>query len=363
MKRILLAVLLSSAPAFAGIQFDFRADYLNNAKYTDGTNADVNGQSYFSVNRARTRFYGNFNETISYNARLDFLKPSDSTGTGDGANTLVNYAEIANKFSDMMTLKVGKLSDSGISAWEGVTSPGDTYFTSMTYFYPYLVGAQLDTKLDDNTFSLYAVNGAEATKNDNTQARSGLGLTYKGFFMEKSLNFIASYHALPTTSAIAQTNTYGAFGVQYKAGDLYIDANYLMSTFGKQSVNGTDDAKKNSVVATVKYALGAWVPNLKLEQSTVDSLAATSYETNNAATATASKVYGVTLPSAAYKNTVMQYAAGVEYKPKSDENFRYHLEYINKATKFDSTIAAATNSTVTESKIIAGVRIVADVLK
>ncbi len=378
LKALLVLSTFIGGQVFAGAIFDFRSDILSNSKYSDANNNDVRAQSYFVISRARFRMSGNFNETLSYDARMNLLNATDTKGD-DGASKFLNFAQLSQKIDDANVLTFGKLADLGIGGWEGQTSTGDMYMTSMSFYQPYLVGGRFDAKMDSHSLTVYLVNGGEAGSSSNpiasdkTQTRVGTGVTYKGGFAEKTINLIASLHSLPTPAAASapyqdQNNNYAAVGLQYKTDVLNASLDLVGNTYTGQGTLANTDATKNSAVLTAKYIVGNWIPTLKLDSSTIKNVAGVAngyYESDNAATSSSSptKLYGVTLPNTtAYTNTVTQVALGTEYKPKMDENFRYHLMLVSKATTFDSSIATANNK-VSEVKVIAGVRILADILK
>ncbi|HPI41285.1 MAG TPA: hypothetical protein PLJ21_10815 [Pseudobdellovibrionaceae bacterium] len=331
-----LVVFLSGVLAHAGVHLDFRGDYKSDAAYKNSSNTEVSSQQKMTLSRLRLIYSGQFNEKVSFFSRFNFQQGfiNDPTNTyQDGVTKAIDAAEVTQKMGENINLTFGKMASSMMSAWEGQTSPGDFYFASSLYYFPNLTGAKLEYKFDEPHAVYLLVTDYDQNPTDATQNRNALGLAYKGFFLDKALGFILSYHALPTTTSSGdQTNSYLAAGLMYKIENIYVDLNYLSRTQPRLGF-GSSDYVVGSFVGTLKYFWNEWTPMMKLESTNFskDSI-------------------GIT-------NNVLTYNLGVEYKPVANENLRYHLQYVSKTTSNDST-NPSTNPTVTQNTLYAGIRLV-----
>lgn len=352
MKRILAtaAIVAMSATAFAGGELDLRAGYKGQSQNTV-TSSNQTGNGGVAFDRARLGFTAKTNDAVSGKAQLDL------TTAHTGAATIIKYAEVTHKWTDMFSLTLGRLDDTGMSGFEGMRSLGDMYFSSSAFMKNYYGGGRLSFKISDsNELKVYLFN--ENFNASNTGTALGYGLQYVG--SAGDLGYVVSYHIAPmtiTNQPTAATN-YLNLGVNYKMGDWLMSLDYDMNTYGKQGVVSSNDATKNSIVAMVDYNMGNWVPQLKFESSTMTDVSTTAQGANNETANT-----GLCSNTAACSVTVSQYSLGTEYKPAPADKFRYHLEYVGSTVSGSGTGATATNKTITSTTVYAGFRWQADFLK
>lgn len=364
MKRttlLIAALTLISGASFGAINLELRGDYNSVGAYKNSSDTDVSAQSYFDFKRGKLKFTGNVNDNVSYKLRFGVDKlPGDAvSSTANGKMVvLMDYAEITHKIADMFSLTVGQLADSNLSAWEGQTSAADYYFhtsngASTAYYYPNLVGMKFDIDLGGHNVYVYAADPSySGSYSYRTNAQMGYGLAYKGWLMDKSLGLIANYFTTPgykmsgstITGSDSETATnYMAVGAQYKMDALLAELDYLSKTELKAA--GNDSKVTSSILAKVKYQFGNWSPFLHYDMGKI---------VKSSVTVNSATVYGDT--------AINQFALGVEFKPQTDSDFRYHLAYASKTTTYPTEFAY-TKSSVAESKIMFGVKMAADIVK
>jgi predicted porin len=117
---------------------------------------------------------------------------------------------------------------------------------------------------------------------------------------------------------------------------LTIDLEYLANS-DKAVTTTTAEAKTNSTIIEARYNINGWVPNLKYEMS----------ENKSAAGNTAQD----------FKREA--YAVGVEYVPKADEAFRYHVAYSSAKDKDFGTGSGDS----TKNMIVVGFKYTGDMAK
>lgn len=384
MKSILLVALaLTTAQANAGsINLDMRSDLLsqtyNDAALVGGTGTGVSNYR-FNIQTGRLVYKGSLNEKTSFAARIRFAaKDQTAMDKRDNTNTTLDWANVAYNFSDMIKFTMGKMG-SEIGGFEGGTAGPDVYFASEAYggggylgttqlTNPanglklngftnalYFTGAKLSFMFDAaNTLSVMAgdldgkVGRSAAATSDvpATQNKSMFGLAYNGSFMDKTLAVIASYHT--ETLAPDTTATFSALGLGYTIGPVLIQADYLMNT--SSIVTGTTPNTLNpkdvltSAVVKVVYAID---PTLSAQLKVVSSTEMFD----------ASALTGVSAVSAT--NKYMDYGAAIEWKPKAEDAFRYHVAYNSRNETLDLSGA----DTRQLNEVIVGMRVNADFLK
>jgi hypothetical protein len=356
-------VLLFSLSASASLNFDFRLDY-RGVSYND--DAATKSFSSFNAKTARLDYQGKLSDEISFRTRVALNKDgTNASGTNDaGLQKAVEYAYATHKLTDSLSLTAGRYA-SDIGAWEGITPGADLYMVSAGFSgsgatsttmgastatkvsasnsYLYITGAKLAYKMESQDVSLMAanpVNAVSATGTDNAQSRLMTGVVYKGGFLEKSLNLVASYHTVgtPTTASGKDDNlSFVGLGITYLFSENMVGIDNLMNTY-KRTV-GTNTRSENSSTMNVTYAykgLETITPMLKYSQTT---------ETPDSATS-------------ANKIVVTGTSAVMEYKPAKDQIYRYHVAYSMLSDKTDGATL-----TPAQTEILAGMRINADFLK
>lgn len=347
MKKLLLTTMAVSAmttSAFAGsLNLDARVDY-NSTTYND--EAGVPNFSKFYFKTGRLDYGGKFNDELSFRVRWAYTKdqvPSlrDSTPKG------VELAYLTHKMSDMFSLSFGKY-NTEFGGFEGATSGADLYLTSEFYTHKgadskalsgtnlgtndllYMTGAKAAFNFEGQNVYLMAANAEkDVTDGTNFNQNYGLmGLVYKGAFMEKALQFIASYHMLKASED--DKNNFYAVGVKWDSNPIMASVDYLISeheTTGKDTLT--------SIVGKLAYTgFENWVPRLEL----------TSSEEKREIGATET-------------NKFMGYGAVVEYVPKKEDTFRYHIAYNMIKEEPDA------GDNIEKTEIVVGTRLLADFLK
>ena len=237
-------------------------------------------------------------------------------------------------------------------------------FRSDVYAYPagfldtlsntviYVTGAGLKYMTGLGSFSLIAsdpgassTDSGAATGNSNN-GRTALSGRWFGKFMDGALQPTLSYMTEGRQNQSSSTknlvNTYTSGGIRFTKPVFDIDADYLMNSFADKTTAGQSDVT-NSMFILGRYKM----VDLGLK-------AFATYENSTRKTETSATVEKKVDTSAI--------TLGVEYYPKKDDDFRYHLAYTNQTIKTDlGTGAAATNQAM--QQIIAGVRFKSDLLK
>jgi hypothetical protein len=359
-----LPIILFSISASASLNFDFRMDY-RTVNYND--DAASKNFSTFNVKTGRLDYQGVLSDDISFRTRIALNKDgANASGSHEsGLQKAVEYAYVTHKLNDSLALTLGRYA-SDIGAFEGMTPGGDLYLVSAGFSgsgptsttlgastatkvsasntYLYITGAKLTYKLESQTISLMAanpVNVITGAGTDTAQSRLMTGAVYKGGFLDKNLNFVASYHSVgtPTTSTPGKDDNLNliGIGVTYLFADNMLGFDSLMNTYKRNVGVDTRSEKSNSMIATYAYKGHETItPMLKYTQTT---------ETPDSATST-------------NKTVVTGTSAVVEYKPAKDQIYRYHVAYSIMSDKTDGA-----TGTPAQTEILAGMRINADFLK
>lgn len=360
MKKMILslfaAVAMTTTAQAGSISADLRADY-DSTSYNDDSGKP--GVSKFNIQTGRVDFKGNLNEEVSYRLRLRFNKDR-AVSQRDSVGADTDFAYISNKVSDGLTLTLGKFA-SGIGGFEGGTSGADIYLASAAYagpktLYPgvgsivglsnllYYTGAQLAYAINDsNKIELHAAN-TEATVGTDyktgasvgdviPQNKTLTGLVYRGSFADKTFNLLATYH-METAGDKDNKISLAAIGFEYLMNGMTAQLDLLANNYDVAGATITKNSM-NSTVLTVKYKTDQWTPILKVAM-TDEKLGA----------------------AVDVKNKYTDYGVAVEYAPKADQMFRYHIAYNARSVKPDSG-----NKNPASTQILVGTRILADFLK
>ncbi|WP_413288973.1 porin [Bdellovibrio sp. HCB337] len=363
----LLSVLAMSATAQAAntLDYDFRGDWTSldyNDAATETTSAEDNTR--FFLRTGRLQYKGNLNERFSYVGRLAFNKPAVDTGTSnskrDALNAAVEYAYVTDKMSDMFSLTLGKFYTE-IGGIEGNTSGADLYSVSPNYSHVgalpaalpgsnlgvnesgpknilYAAGAK-GTLTFAETQNIYLVvtNNVVADPVDSNAAfnqnRGMMGLAWKGFFMEKALMGLLSYHEASPQSATGHKDnkhTFMSAGIKYDS--TWVGSLEYNTTDYKDGASGDKDTMYSAILK-LGYKMEQWTPRLEFIMSEVKEGIASEDATK-----------------------IATYGAILEYKPTA-ENVRYHLAVAS------TTQQPETGDDLTRMDITAGVRLFGDFLK
>lgn len=336
-----LAITAMTSAAHAGsLNLDMRADY-NSTTYKDSATAD---SSKFYFKTGRLDYSGKAMDNLSFRARIAFNK---STTSGiDSSHAAVELAYLTHKMSDNFSLTAGKF-NTEFGGFEGATSGADLYMTSPFYTPTgnattllgtkdllYMTGAKATLTFGGNQIHLMATNetdtkaGPVATQNSNMY-----GVTWKGAFMEKALNFTLSHHMM-AGPVKDDKHAYSAAGVMWNSAPVAVSVDYLMGEFKTDSTGFKDSL--TSIVAKLAYTdLEGITPRIEFASSE-------------------EKIGGATDKTNKYTTI----GAVVEYKPYNDVNFRYHLAYNNTKSALDGVAKDAI-----KDEVVVGARIMADFLK
>jgi hypothetical protein len=369
-SMMILAAALCSSTVFAGtLNFDFRGDYRSLGYNTDAATPSFNG---FNIKTGRLDYQGKYNEDVSFRLRFGLNKDGTNASNTNDANLqkTVEYAYFGHKLADNLTLSVGRF-NSDIGGFEGITAGSDLYMVSAGYAgsalpyssaavtaptsiggttaqnatsatkmtatgtYLYITGARLVYKMDNQEVALMAANPVVY---DSAQSRLMEGVVYKGAFMDKSLNLIASYHTSGVGVSGKDDNlTFMALGATYLFANNMVGIDMLSN--GYKHTVATSTATETSSTMNVTYAykgMDTVTPMLKYS-STI--------ETPDSATS-------------ANKTTVTGMSAVVECKPTKDNNFRYFVAYSSMSNKVDTA-----TTTPSSTELLVGMRVNADLLK
>lgn len=344
MKKILLSIATTAmaTSAYAGsLNLDARMDY-NATTYNSEATASDFTKFYFKT--GRLDYAGKLNEETSFRVRWAFTK-SQVPQLRDSLPAGIEYAYINQKFSDDFSVTFGKMA-SEIGGFEGLTSGADLYLLSEAYTRKdgnsdsignlfgttdllYLTGAKAAYNFAGQSISLAAYD-AEVDTLDAAdkleQNYSIYGLVYRGAFMEKALQFIASYHESKFSDD--DKNAYYAVGVKWDATPITASLDYVVS----QQKTAADDDQIASIIGKLAYTgMENWTPRLEITSS--ESEVAT------------------------VKDKFIGYGLVAEYAPKKEETFRYHIA-VNQITETPDA-----GDDITRTEVLVGTRLLADFLK
>lgn len=375
MKKFLIATMATTAmtaAAHAGsISYDFRgdfqsADYNSAAENVSGTkNADFS-RFYFKI--GRLDFKGNLNEDTSYRVRWTFYGNQPTTGTRDNIYSNVQLAYLTQKLGAGFNLSLGKVA-SDIGGFEGMASGADLYLTSESYTHAfgmdklgsktygtgdgnilYMTGLKAEYNFADQVFEAMVLNPPqdETVGGKFQQNIYWYGIAWKGSFVDKALSTIVSYHEGNSVNSGTSTTTpplspfnytsndktkmYTA-GIKWDALPFMASLEYNGQTSDYKTTGSFTDKIDSFILKAAYTGWDNWTPRLEFTstQEKVDSANAT--------------------------NKFTGYGAVVEYKPRKDDIFRYHLAYQNIKE------APETGSDRIRQEIVLGARMMGDFLK
>ncbi len=344
MKKFFLSVATTAmaSSALAGsLSLDARVDYNSTTYNSEATASDY---SKFYMKTGRLDYLGKLNDETSFRVRWSFTKDPNPQKR-DSLPQGIEYAYINHKMSENFSLTFGKMA-SEIGGFEGLTSGADLYLLSEAYTRTdgnsdrigtmfgttdvlYMTGVKAAYSFEGQSFSVAGFN-PEADDTDAAakldQNYSMFGAVYRGAFMEKALQVIASFHE--AKSSDDNKNDYYAVGVKWDAAPITASLDYVVT----QQKTAADDNHIASIVGKLAYTgMENWIPRLEI-------------------TSSQSEVASV-------KNTYMGYGIVAEYVPKKEETFRYHIA----ANQIKESPDAGDDLERTE--IIVGTRLLADFLK
>lgn len=361
MKKLLAVSLLAASTANAGVYYDLRFDHTGST-YNEDHGGKSSGK--FTAQTARFGFKGKFSDELSYSARIAINKDPSTKAVNDNLSQNIELANVTHKMSDMISLTLGKMS-SGLGGFEAATSGADTYLSSygrdaifsgikdknsgdIFFKSAYLAGAKATANVGGHAINLVAFN---STEDSADQTRYLSGLSFEPVFMEGALKAIVSYHT-QKASAMANafdkdtTTTYTTVGVKYTDAAWFAQLDYNMFAVNKATYNdGTTDLTESKItldgaVVEAGYMMDAWTVKAKVDSSTLKAAPAT---------------------GTAAKTTMSSMMLVGEWTPSESKDFRYHAGYGTKTKKED--FGAKLDKNQTETQVIVGVRLMADVLK
>lgn len=343
MLKIMTLVLCGSTALAGSLNLDFRFDY-DSLKYNDaGITAGGVNSSRFYLQTGRLDYKGKFNEDLSFRTRIRFNQDYSATSNytsykGSSIPKFVDYAYLTHKVAEGYSLTFGKFG-SDMAGFEGATSGADLYFQSIAYAASqiYITGVKGTGVFGDHEVSLMAGNTFTDSVNGTTidQTRMASGLIYKGNFMEKSLNLIASYYNQSIqNSTDGRKDTLATVGVKYGQDAWYAALDFDSYSYFDQTVANKTDKTASTVLSTA-YKFDRSTAKLLFESSEVTTFPA-SVETST-------------------KYSTM--GAVYEFRPTNEEGFRYHVAYTGRTTK------PATGDDRVETHMLAGIRLNSDFLK
>ncbi|WP_413586205.1 hypothetical protein [Bdellovibrio sp. HCB274] len=387
-KLLVIAATLAASSAFAGVKLEVRSDYVNTPNYDTNTGDEVGGTSLFTPTVARLYLNGNVGEAVVESAwNLRAFTPEFAVNPYTGESELSKTMTVdkfvdhlwAGKAMGQFMFKAGKL-ETNTGGFEYQKSlHGDTYLVSManrgvggsmvidgspapdTVIVPsqaFVANPEnasgisaAYTLTENHKFEAQMFNQVNSqTINADTGARSldrghTYGLNYLGSFLDKMLVLNLNYTVGTADTTVAgQELSFMAASLRVAPmADLTVDIEYFDNK-NKVSAAGTStDLKTNSTIIEARYNINGWVPVLKYEMSK-----------NEGATPAAAVNTGD------FKRDA--WALGVEYVPKADEAFRYHVAYTS-IKDHDIEGISALNSDITKNMITVGFKYTGDMAK
>ncbi len=350
------------------IVIDGRVDNLSQ-NYNDDATSPAGTRptnSTFRIQSLRVDFTGKIGEETAYRVRMSPPNLPNTAATtsvvgypfaADNLSNFLDYAYIQRTLSEGLLLTVGK-QWSGAAGWVGYYDLSDVYMYPKAFLetigngmiYTTGVGLRYDFAGQKVLFSVTdpgagSTDTGTAAGNANN-ARQAVGGRWLGKFMDGVLNPTLSYlsegRQNQTASTKGLTNTYMSAGVKYTIPVIDVDADYIANSYADKTTAGQTDTT-TSIMLLARY---------KMDDKGLKAFLG--YENSNQTTNTSATVSKVVKTSA--------YQLGVEYYPKKDEDFRYHVVYTVANGNTDlGTGAASTNQA--QNQIIAGIRFKSDLLK
>ncbi len=355
-----MLTLASTAAVAGSLNLELRADY-QGTSYNDAAKAGTTGlgqDNYkFFIPIGRLDAQGKLGSALDYRLRWRFSKPAVATSTpannqNDSLNDSVDFAYVSHKPMDILAVTIGKFA-SQVGGIEGSTSGSDLFVVSpgnggglvnaSLAGKAYYTGAKFETTMGDHKVGLHFANAAaDVTNNNNKFAQTSgyTGLVYTGSFADGMVKPTVSYHTATNSASSAlitekNVGTYIAAGAMVTTGNVQVDLDLNSNTYTNGTIATNKDALTD-IVLNVGYKMDNIKPSLKYYTATETIKDATEVK---------------------YTHTGM--SAVVEFKPKMDENFRYHVAYNQVNKKADT----AGYQDQTRTEVVAGVKIFADILK
>jgi len=367
-KLLVIAATLAASSAFAGVKLEVRSDYVNTNKYDRADGSENGGSSLFTPSVARLYLNGNVGEAIvdsgwnlrAFDPQVDAATTLNKNMTVD---TFVDHLWIG-KAMDGWMFKAGKLETNAGGFEHGLDVHGNTYLVSManggfggTATAASLLGYTGNVVNPSNSsgisaaYNLNADNKLElqVTNQTNSQTlesgvsstdrRHTTGLNWTGSFMEKMLQTNVGYIAgAGDNSTGGHEQTYINAGLRIAPmAALTVDIEYFSNTDKNSTADTTETT--DSTIVEARYTTNGWTPVLKYEMS------------NDKAK---------DVPDTDSKRTA--WAAALEFAPKADEAFRYHVAYTSvKDHDFGSAVAAGDD--MTKNMITIGLKYTGEIAK
>lgn len=372
LRNLLPAVALVSlgatgAMAKTQMNFDTRVDYVNtdNDIKSTGT-ADV---TKFTVNRIRLKIWTDVTDNTKFLTRLRLEKTAGSSDSIDGTNrSYIEYAYFQTAWTDKVTTVVGKFA-ALVGGWENDYSGSDVYEYSLVPLYlPAYEGslsANYMINKDHNVWAQY-LNTDAGSGATSGQRNHAWGVAWYGNFMDGMVKTIWNYHhfrhgnpsgsgqfatqgSTPAANA-AYEEIFYTLGFQFNHSMFSLDVdwhNYDQKDGGIQGLGS--DVEMSGIAARLLYNAGHFRPYIKYTTSSYDDETA---DTNAAAVAS----------SSALEYDYDTYTVALQYYPKKDVNFRYHLAYTSADTDYKRLGGASTLKDKTVSNIYLGIKASIDLL-
>ena len=389
-KLLVIAATLAASSAFAGVKLEVRSDYVNTPDYDNAAGSTTGGTSLFMPSVARLYLNGNVGEAVIESAwNLRSFSPEFASSPYGGSE--LNKNMTVDKFVDHLwagkamgqwMFKAGKL-ETNTGGFEYQKSlHGDTYLVSAAnggVGGAYLSAAspatfsqtgalvanpenssgisaayaltenhkfevQITNQVNSNAWSNY--DNVTATTNVRASDRGHTyGLNYLGSFIDKMLVLNLNYTAgtadrAPIGGAMTghELSWMAASLRVAPMADLTIDLEYFGNKDTVHSGATSSDNKTNSTVVEARYNIGGWIPVAKYEMSKNESAAGNT--------------------AGDFKRDA--FAVGVEYVPKADEAFRYHVAYTSIK---DKDFGVTSMKEMTKNMILVGFKYTGDMAK
>ncbi len=378
-KLLVIAATLAASSAFAGVKLEVRSDYVNTPDYDNAAGSTTGGTSLFTPSVARLYLNGNVGDAVVESAwNLRSFSPefavSPYTGTQDLSKNMTVDQFVdhlwAGKAMGAWMFKAGKLEVNTGGFERQKNLHGDTYLVSMAnggvggayvtagpvvnqtkalvanpenssgisaayaLTENHKFEAQLTNQVNSGTWN------DRATTNERSTDRGHIyGLNYLGSFMDKMLVLNLNYTGGTSDTTVTEhgLSFMGASLRVAPMADLTLDIEYFANQ-DKTKVATTEVTNKtNSTIIEARYNINGWVPVAKYEMSENKS------------------------DTAAKEFKREAWALGVEFVPKADEAFRYHVAYTS--TKDKDFATATTLKDETKNMIVVGFKYTGDMAK
>ncbi len=358
MTKLLMSalVVLTATTASAALKLSGRID-LDNTSYNDKYLGSPATTFKARAQKMALIADGKINDQTMYALELEFAGAAQASAGGNrsGLNNGVKAAYVTHMPAENVGLTLGKFF-SDIGGWEGQPSSADMYITSQYQgMAPDYNGVKLAWSNDMMSVALHYAHkdDSPAGQYENTGALAGL--VYTGWFMEKALGVMASYHAGKVDEKVAVgvpasekdiTENFATVGVKYDAQPVVVSLDVNMYAL-ENAIMGSyvADASKTALTSLVLgagYNLGNLTPKLQVSSEVAD------YKPSEA-----------TALNPNVKTTTTKIGLALEYKPVAESDFRYHVAYTTANAKTDISGSEAQ----IENHFIIGARFSADVLK